>query len=139
MKGKDGIARAIYVTAIAQRVVVVHAFAKKSQRTPQRALDIARTRQGGNGMTIPVSKLKNRWMKQPGFKAGYDALDEEFALARMLIDARVRAKLLSASTGGAYGDFAVHDCAIGKRRSKAQSFDTRAYRQSNGNARPRVT
>lgn len=44
-------------------------------------------------MTIPVSKLKNRWMKQPGFKAGYDALDEEFALARMLIDARVRAKL----------------------------------------------
>lgn len=44
MKGKDGIARAIYVTATAQRVVVVHAFAKKSQKTPQRALDIARAR-----------------------------------------------------------------------------------------------
>ena len=44
MKGKDGIARAIYVTAVGQRVVVLHAFAKKTQKTPQRALDIARTR-----------------------------------------------------------------------------------------------
>jgi len=44
MKGKDGIARALYVTAVGQRVVVVHAFAKKTQRTPQRALEIARAR-----------------------------------------------------------------------------------------------
>ena len=44
MKGKDGIARAIYVTAVGQRVVVVHAFAKKTQKTPRRALDIARAR-----------------------------------------------------------------------------------------------
>ena len=44
MKGRDGIARAIYVTAIDQRVVVVHAFAKKTQKTPQRALEIARAR-----------------------------------------------------------------------------------------------
>jgi phage-related protein len=44
MKGRDGIARAIYVTAVGQRVVVVHAFAKKTQKTPQRALEIARAR-----------------------------------------------------------------------------------------------
>ena len=44
MKGSDGIARAIYVTAVGQRVVVVHAFAKKTQKTPQRVLDIARAR-----------------------------------------------------------------------------------------------
>jgi phage-related protein len=44
MKGKDGIARAIYVTAIGERVVVVHAFVKKSQKTPGRALEIARAR-----------------------------------------------------------------------------------------------
>ena len=44
MKGKDGIARAIYVTATAQRIVVVHAFVKISQRTPSRALAIARAR-----------------------------------------------------------------------------------------------
>ena len=44
MKGKDGIARAIYVTATVARVVVLHAFVKKTQKTPERALDVARQR-----------------------------------------------------------------------------------------------
>jgi phage-related protein len=44
MKGKDGIARAIYVTAERERIVVLHAFTKKTQKTPARALDVARTR-----------------------------------------------------------------------------------------------
>lgn len=43
MKGRDGIARAI-VTATRERVVVVHAFEKKTQKTPARALEIARER-----------------------------------------------------------------------------------------------
>jgi len=44
MIGRDGIARAIYVTASGQRVVVVHVFAKKSQKTPPRALRLAEQR-----------------------------------------------------------------------------------------------
>jgi phage-related protein len=44
MKGKDGIARAIYLAAKGERVVVLHAFVKKTQKTPQRALEIARER-----------------------------------------------------------------------------------------------
>jgi phage-related protein len=44
MKGKDGIARAIYVTAERERVVVLHAFTKKTQKTPARALEVARKR-----------------------------------------------------------------------------------------------
>ena len=44
MKGKDGIARALYVTVSYERVVVLHAFTKKTQKTPSRALDVARTR-----------------------------------------------------------------------------------------------
>ncbi len=44
MKGKDGIARAIYLTAKGERVVVLHAFVKKTQKTPPRALEIARER-----------------------------------------------------------------------------------------------
>ena len=44
MKGRDGIARAIYVIAMRQRVVVVHAFVKKSQKTPGSALELARKR-----------------------------------------------------------------------------------------------
>jgi phage-related protein len=41
MKGKDGISRAIYVTAQGRRVVVVRAFVKKTQKTPRREIEIA--------------------------------------------------------------------------------------------------
>ena len=44
MQGKDGIARAIYLIATGERVVVVHAFVKKARKTPPRALEIARAR-----------------------------------------------------------------------------------------------
>jgi phage-related protein len=44
MKGKDGIARAVYLTASGERVVVLHVFVKKTQKTPARALEIARER-----------------------------------------------------------------------------------------------
>ena len=44
MKGKSGIARAIYVTVRNKRVVVLHAFIKKSQKTPQQALKTATNR-----------------------------------------------------------------------------------------------
>jgi len=41
MKGRDGIARAAYVTSTARRVVVVHVFPKKTRKTPRREIDIA--------------------------------------------------------------------------------------------------
>ena len=41
MKGKDGIARAVYVTASGRRVVVVHLFVKKTQNTPRREIEMA--------------------------------------------------------------------------------------------------
>jgi phage-related protein len=41
MKGRDGIARAAYVTASGQRVVVVHVFTKKTQKTPRREIETA--------------------------------------------------------------------------------------------------
>ncbi len=41
MKGKDGIARAAYVTAAGRRVVVVHVFKKKTQKTPRREIETA--------------------------------------------------------------------------------------------------
>ena len=42
--GRDGISRAIYVTASGRRVVIVHAFVKKTQKTLPRELAIARLR-----------------------------------------------------------------------------------------------
>ena len=38
-------------------------------------------------MTL-ISELKEQWMKNPTFKAEYDALEDEFSLARELIEAR---------------------------------------------------
>lgn len=44
MTGRDGIARAIYLTASGRRVVIVRAFMKKTQKTPARDLELARRR-----------------------------------------------------------------------------------------------
>ena len=41
MKGKDGISRAIYVTARQQRVVIVRDFIKKTEKTPRHEIEIA--------------------------------------------------------------------------------------------------
>lgn len=41
MKGRDGISRAIYVTARGRRVVVVRVFVKNTQKTPRREIDLA--------------------------------------------------------------------------------------------------
>lgn len=41
LKGKAGIARALYVTAKEQRVVIVRAFMKKTQKTPAGEVDLA--------------------------------------------------------------------------------------------------
>src|SRR5713101_8032012 len=41
LTGRDGIARALYVTATGRRVVVVRAFVKKTQRTPPAEIQLA--------------------------------------------------------------------------------------------------
>jgi phage-related protein len=38
LRGKSGIARAIYVTATGMQIVVVHIFAKKTRKTPRREI-----------------------------------------------------------------------------------------------------
>jgi phage-related protein len=41
LTGRDGIARALYVTAMGRRVVVVRAFVKKTQKTPRAEIELA--------------------------------------------------------------------------------------------------
>lgn len=43
-KAAEGIARGIYVTVTGRKVIVLHVFVKKSQKTPAGALEIARAR-----------------------------------------------------------------------------------------------
>jgi len=44
MGGRDGISRAIYVTAKGRRVVVVRVFVKKTEKTPRSEIELARRR-----------------------------------------------------------------------------------------------
>lgn len=41
MKGKPGIARAIYITMKGRKIVILHAFIKKTQKTPKAAIETA--------------------------------------------------------------------------------------------------
>ncbi len=41
LTGRDGISRAIYVTMSGQRVVIVRAFRKKTQKTPRSEIELA--------------------------------------------------------------------------------------------------
>ncbi len=44
VKGRDGIARGLYVTAAGRRVVILRLFIKKSQKTPRREIELALNR-----------------------------------------------------------------------------------------------
>jgi phage-related protein len=43
-RGREGIGRALYCYVMGKRVIVLHAFVKKTRTTPQRDLHIARKR-----------------------------------------------------------------------------------------------
>ena len=46
-RGRSGIGRAFYCFLIGRRVMVLHAFVKKTQETPDRELKLARKRKKG--------------------------------------------------------------------------------------------
>ena len=50
LRGRDGIARAAYITATEKRVVVLHCFVKKTQQTPPEAIDLALRRAREEGL-----------------------------------------------------------------------------------------
>lgn len=44
LKGRSGISRALYVTAVRRRVVIVRVFVKKTEKTPRREIELALAR-----------------------------------------------------------------------------------------------
>lgn len=44
VKTEEGAARGLYITVSGRRVIILHIFVKKSQKTPKTALNIARER-----------------------------------------------------------------------------------------------
>ena len=43
-KGKEGLGRAFFCTVVGKNVIILHAFIKKSRKTPKKELKIARQR-----------------------------------------------------------------------------------------------
>ncbi len=44
VKGKEGIARVFFCTKIGKKIIMLHSFVKKSQKTPKKEIEIARKR-----------------------------------------------------------------------------------------------
>ena len=45
VKGEEGIGRAFFCTMVGRKIIILHSFIKKTDKTPKRELDIAFTRQ----------------------------------------------------------------------------------------------
>lgn len=52
---------------------------------------------------VPVEEAAKKWFKNPEFRAAYDALEEEFALAQALISARGEANMTQQEVAAAMG------------------------------------
>jgi len=106
LKGRSGIARAVYVTAVGRRIVVVHVFAKKTQKTPRREIEMAlkRAKEGPvKRKFIPADESFAKWKKDPEYAAAYASLEREFALASSLIKARSEADMTQEQVAKAMG------------------------------------
>ena len=44
LKGRSGVSRALYVTAVGRRIVIVRVFIKKTEKTPRREIMLALSR-----------------------------------------------------------------------------------------------
>jgi phage-related protein len=44
-KAEEGIGRAFFCTRVGRKIIILHSFIKKTDKTPKRELDIALTRQ----------------------------------------------------------------------------------------------
>jgi ribosome-binding protein aMBF1 (putative translation factor) len=56
-----------------------------------------------NTASLKVSDLAKEWLKDPAFKAEYDALEDEFNLAAALIQARSLAAMTQEQVAAAMG------------------------------------
>jgi transcriptional regulator with XRE-family HTH domain len=89
-------------------------------------------------MGIPLKKVARRWMKEPGFKESYDALDEEFSLASQFIEARTRAGLTQAQVADRMGTSQSAIARLESGTAKPSLSTLKRFAQATG-ARVRIT
>ena len=89
-------------------------------------------------MGIPLKKVAKRWMQEPGFEQGYNALDEEFSLASQLIEARARAGLTQAEVAHRMGTSQSTVARLEGGGAKPSLSTLKRFAQATG-ARVRIT
>lgn len=92
VKGREGIGKAFFCYVVGKRIIILHGFIKKEQKTPPKELRLAKERLKEikimSYKPILFKKFKDEANKNPETKAEYACLEEEFALIAELIKAR---------------------------------------------------
>lgn len=103
MRGRDNIARRLREGRRPTRRRRARVCEEDPEDARARPRDRPQAGKGSDVMAIPVENAIRRWMKDPEFKAEYDALGPEFALAEAMIEARKRAGLSQAQVAEKMG------------------------------------
>jgi hypothetical protein len=88
---------------------------------------------------IPVEESFAAWHKDPEYEEAYNALEEEFALAAAMIEARARAGLTQQQVGRAHAHDAGGDRTPRERQGEAVDAHAGTARRRNGFARLRIS
>ena len=81
---------------------------------------------------IPVADSAKRWMRDPEFRAAFDALEEEFALATALIDARSKADMTQEQVAQAMGTTQAAIARLESGRSMPSTRTLERYAKATG-------
>ena len=92
MKGRDGIARTVYVARTGQRLTVLHSSSRRPRR-PREALWKQPAPAWRDSPITDLAELRNCLLEDPETRAEYETLEPEYGIARELIAARTRAGL----------------------------------------------
>jgi len=81
---------------------------------------------------IPAEELFKEWRKDPEYVAAYDALEEEFALAEALMDARAEADMTQEDVARAMGTTQAAVARLESGRSRPSTRTLRRFAEATG-------
>lgn len=82
--------------------------------------------------SIPVKELASKWKQDPEFQKAYDALEDEFALARALITARAGAELTQEQLANAMGTTQAVIARLESGRAKPSTRTLQRFAEATG-------
>ena len=81
---------------------------------------------------ISINELAGKWKQDPKFREAYDALEDEFALARALITARAEAELTQEQLANAMGTTQAVIARLESGRAKPSTRTLQRFAEATG-------